>query len=350
MLIGNKFVLACKEKAKLFNDFFVEQCQPFQNSSKLPETMILLTEAKLDSINIVDQQILDILRSFKVNKAHGPENISVNMIKLCVTELIVPLSLIFKNILATGIIPDQWKRANVTPVHKKEDKQLVKNYRPISLLLIFAKVFEGILFSELYKHLIDNNLIIKNQSGFRPGESVTNQLTYLVQKIYSSFDDRKTLEVRSIYLDMSKAFRKVWHEGLLFKLEQNGVTGNLLKLLSNYLTGRKQRVVLNGMESDWGDTKSGVTQESVLAPLLFLIYINDLEKGIKSPVKFFADDISLFSIASDPKLSANELNHDLKLIEKWAFQWEMRFNPAEEIIFFLTSGILKITPKFSSMT
>jgi len=117
-----------------------------------------------------------------------------------------------------------------------------------------------------------------------------------VHEIHTAFDDRKCLEVRSVYLDMSKAFDKVWHDGLIFKLQQNGIEGNLLKLFKNYLANRKQRVVLNGSESDWGEIKAGVPQGSVLGPLLFLVYINDLEKGIKSSVKFFADDTSLFSI------------------------------------------------------
>ena len=146
------------------------------------------------------------------------------------------------------------------------------------------------------------------------------------------------LEVRSIYLDMSKAFDKVWHEGLLFKLKQNGIEGNLLNLFQNYLTNRKQRVVLNGMESNWGDIRAGVPQGSVLGPLLFLIYINDLGEGIESHVKFFADDTSLFSIIKDPIVSADKLQHDLNSISEWARQWKMSFNPdptkqAEEILF-----------------
>ena len=214
---------------------------------------------------------------------------------------------------------------NVTPVHKKESKQMVKTYRPISLLPLFAKIFERILFSNMYNHLISNNLITKNQSAFRPGDSVTNQLIFLVDKIHSSLDIN--LEVRSVFLDMSKAFDKVWHEGLLFKLRQNGINGKLINLLKSYLSNRKQRILINGSESDWGEIESGIPQGSVLGPLLFLIYINDLELGIKSHIKFFADDTSLFSIVRDPTTSACELNHDLKLISQWAHQWKMSFNP-----------------------
>ena len=181
-----------------------------------------------------------------------------------------------------------------------------------------------------------NNLITENQSGFQPGDSCTNQLLSLVHEIHESFDCG--LAVRSVYLDMSKAFDKVWHEGLIFKLKQNGIEGKLLNLFSDYLANRKQRVVLNGMESNWGEIKAGVPQGSVLGPLLFLIYINDLEEGIESHVKFFADDTSLFSIVNDPVSSAVNLQHDLNLITEWAYQWKMSFNPdptkpAEEVLF-----------------
>ena len=260
------------------------------------------------------------------------------MIKLCGQSLILPLNLIFNNILRTAKFPKQWKRANVTPVHKKESKQLVKNYRPNSLLPIFAKMFEKIIFKHLYNHLIQNELITNNQSGFRPGDSVTNQLIFLLYEILKNFDCLENLQTRSVYLDMSKAFDKVWHDGLIFKLNENGVTGNLLELIRDYLNEREQRVVINGSCSEWGSIKSGVPQGSVLAPLLFLVYINDLENGIKSSIRFFADDTSLFSTVIDPNTSAEELNNDLQKISQWAFQWKMSFNPdpnkpAEKIVF-----------------
>ena len=176
--------------------------------------------------------------------------------------------------------------ANVTPIHKKDSKQITNNYRPISLLPIFAKVFEKIIFRNLYNQLVSNNLITNNQSGFRPGDSVTNQLIYLVDEIFKSFECNENLEVRSVNLDMSKAFDEVWHEGIIFKLKQNGVTGNLLKLLENNISNRKQRVVLNGMHSDWGLINSDVPPSSVFGPLLFLVYTNDLENGIKSSMKY----------------------------------------------------------------
>ena len=124
-------------------------------------------------------------------------------------------------------------------------KQLIKNYRSISLLPICGKIFEKITFNNLYNYLNVNNLITKNQSGFRPGESTTNQLSYLVDEIHQAFESSKSLEVHAVFLDISKAFDKVWHEGLIFKLKQNGVSGNLIKFFQNYLDNRKQRCYNN---------------------------------------------------------------------------------------------------------
>ena len=145
----------------------------------------------------------------------------------------------------------------------------------------------------------------------------------------------ENLQTRSVYLDMSKAFDKVW---LIFKLNENGVTGNLLELIRDYLNGREQRVVINGCYAEWGSIKSVVPQGSVLGPLLFLVYINDLKKVLSLQFVIFADDTSLFSTVNDPNSSAGELNNDLQQISQWAFQWKMSFNPdptkpAEEIVF-----------------
>ena len=187
-----------------------------------------------------------------------------------------------------------WKIANVNPIFKKGNKQLIKNYRPISLLPICGKILEKIIFDNLYAYLHRNNIITKNQSGFRSGDSTTNQLLCLLNEIHQAVNSTKSLEIRAVFLDICKAFGKVWHDGLIFKLEQNGISGNLLRLLQNYLKDRKQRVVINGSYSDYSNIESGVPQGSVLGHLLFLVYINDLERNIKSNIKFFADNTMLF--------------------------------------------------------
>ena len=183
---------------------------------------------------------------------------------------------------------------------------------------------------------IENNLISQHQSGFKPGDSCINQLLLITHEIYQSFDEG--FDVRSVFLDISKAFDKVWHDGIIFKLKQNGISGNLLNLLSNFLRNSKQRVVLNGQTSSRADVNAGVPQGSILGPLLFLICINDLADGLSSNAKLFADDTSLFSVVQNANTTAKELNNDLVKINRWAYQWKMSFNldpskQAQEVIF-----------------
>ena len=160
-----------------------------------------------------------------------------------------------------------------------------------------------------------------------PGDSCISQLLSITHEIYKNFDCNPTLDTRATFLDISKVFDKVWHEGLIFKLQSYGIEGNLLLLLKNYLKDRKQRVVLNGQSSSWENILAGVPQGSVLGPLLFLKYINDVPEGITSVCKIFADDTSIFSKIEDKNISAIQLNKDLKIISNWAYQWKMLFNP-----------------------
>ena len=162
----------------------------------------------------------------------------------------------------------------------------------------------------MFIYLTGNKLISKNQSGCQPGDSCINQLLSITHEICSSFDNG--WEVRSVFLDISKAFDKVWHEGLIFKLKQNDISGELLHILSDFVSSRKQKVTLNGQNSSWTNVHAGVPQGSILGPLLFLIYINDLSDNLTSNAKLFADDTSLFSVVHDVNTSAKELNDDLK--------------------------------------
>ena len=145
------------------------------------------------------------------------------MIKTNGKLFLKPLILLLQNSCKLSYFPDIWKRSNIIPVHKKNDKQLVKNYRPISLLPIFGKIFEKIIFNKIYHFLLEERLLNPNQSGFRQSDSCINQLLAITHEIFEAFDCNPTLEVRSVFLDISKAFDKVWHEGLLFKVRSMGV-------------------------------------------------------------------------------------------------------------------------------
>ena len=234
--------------------------------------------------------------------------LSIRMLKLCGESIYRALNLIFKSCLEIGQFPSDWKKTNVVSVLKKGDKYLLKNDRPISLLPITGKIFERLLYNQMFEFFIGNDLISQNQSGFIPGDSCINQLLAITHEIYKSFD--ACLDVRAVFLDISKAFDKVWHQGLLYKLKQNGISGNLLETLTDFLKDRKQRVVLNGQNSSWANIEAGVPQGSIIGPILFLIYINDLPDNLPTNVKLFAEDSSVHSVVHDIATSSCDLNYD----------------------------------------
>ena len=285
-----------------------------KNDSKLPSHLNYKTNNRLLNVNFSIDDIAKTLQNLDPNKTHGNDNISIRILQLCGNSICKSLELAFQQAMESCSFLSEWKKGNVVSIHKKDDKQCLKNYCPISLLPICGKIFDKLIFNEMFTFFIENELISPNQSGFTPGDSCVNQLLDITHEIHKSFDDG--FEVRGVFLGISRAFDKVWHEGLIFKLKQNGISGNLLNLLCDFLRNRKQRVLLNGQVSDWSDVRAGVPQGSILGPLLFLIYINDLSEGLSSNTKLFADDTSLFSVIHDSNTSALELNSEFTKINK----------------------------------
>ena len=179
----------------------------------------------------------------------------------------------------------------------------------------------------------EHEVITTLQSGFIPRDSTVNQLVDVYNTFCKALDEGK--EVRAIFCDISKAFDRVWHRGLLYKLQSVGISGLLLQWFTDYLHNRKQRVVLPGAHSDWTSVKAGVPQGSILGPLFFLLYINDIVENINSSIRLFADDTSLYIIVDNPTEAANQLNSDLSKIHQWATKWLVKFNSAksESVIF-----------------
>ena len=195
---------------------------------------------------------------------------------------------------------------------------MIQNHRPVSLLPICGKIFGKLIFNSLFEYLENNNLLNVHQSGFRPGDSCVHQLLTITYDIYISFDAN---------LDMSKAFDRLWYEGLLLKLKRLGLSGKYYGLISSFLRNRHQRVVLNDQSSKWSSIKAGVPQGSILGPLFILVSINGLPNGLLSNPKLFVDYTSILSVVKDHLNSSNKLNEDLSKISQWACQWKMSFNP-----------------------
>ena len=199
LLIDDKFVTDIKIKANVFNKFFADQCTPLKNNSILPINQIFLTQARLEFLEFNEGEIPKIVRAPNINKAHGHDDISIRMIKICDKSLLKPLTILFKNSTSTYCYPDIWKKSHIIPAHKKNDKRLVNNYRPIFLLPIFGKIFEKIIFDRIYDFLLKEELLNSNQSGFRPSDSCINQLLAITHQIFEAFDCNPPLEIRSVF-------------------------------------------------------------------------------------------------------------------------------------------------------
>ena len=194
-------------------------------------------------------------------------------------------------------------------------------------MISISKICEKIVFIRLYNFLLEIHFLNPFQSGFRPGDSTVNQLVFIVHKIYEALEQGK--EAHMVFLDISKAFDKVWHKGLLRKLESLGVRDPLLKWIRSYLSDRIQHVLIEGQSSDWDRVEAGVPQGPVLGPLLFLIYINDITCDLQSDSFLYADDTSLLEVVDDPTFSAVSLNNDLERINAWTRDWLVTINPSK---------------------
>ena len=279
----------------------------------------------LANVTISEQEVTDQIKILNANKSYGHDKISPMFLKMSGLSLIKPLTRIFNLSLSQSIFPDLWKIANVLPLHKKGPKELLSNYRSVSLLCILGKIMERLVFKYVFNHFRDNFLISIWQSGFLPGSSTVTQLVELHYYFCKAVSEDK--EIRIVFLDISKAFDRVWHNGLLFKLKRWGISGSLLEWFKSYLTDRYQRVVVNGQNSKLNKINSGVPQGSVLGPLLFLVFINDLTHVVKHcEIRLFADDTCLFIKINDRLVSGNLINEDLYAIENWSKKWLVSFS------------------------
>ena len=337
---GDAFPEENFEEANIFNDYFCQQSQVDDDNIDLPVNYDNNDPyCNLDNIIISVQDVKDNLQILNTNKATGPDNLNPMLLKQASSELAYPLTKLFNLSLQSSTVPNQWKIANVTPVYKKGSANTVSNYRPISLLSVLGKCMERCIFKYLYNFLHSNNILTPSQSGFRPNDSTVNQLLSISSDFYRAIDQGK--EIRVVFFDISKAFDKVWHKGLLHKLSNLGIRGNLLKWFHSYLHNRKQCVVINGTKSYLKNVQAGVPQGSILGPLLFLIYINDLVVNIDCNIKLFADDTSIYITVENPFSSAALLNSDLEKINDWSKKWLVSFNPSKTECMTISNKIKK---------
>ena len=276
------------------------------------------------SVLITEMMVRDHLASLGENKAPGTDGMGSSFIKNMVGGIEIPLVLIFQRSLETGQVPEQWKEANVTAIYKRKGQRCDPgNYRPVSLTSQVGKLFERIIRDYLVKFLEENKLLRDSQHGFRNKRScLTNLLEFL--DLVSDYVD-EGIPVDAVYLDFQKAFDKVSHSKLLVKMARYGIDDGVVRWVGNWLSGRRQRVVIEGVASGWEWVLSGVPQGSVLGPVLFIVFIDDIDEGIRSTVLKFADDTKLVARVGSEE-DRERLRQDLIELFKWSEDWQMLFN------------------------
>ena len=310
------------EMASILNNFFASVFTDEECSSYKPLEG-RMTPNVLDQITIYESDVQRAIEKIKVNKAPGPDKISPRILREIKLQVSKPLSILFNKSLTLGKVPSDWKCANVTPIFKKGKKSQPGNYRPISLTSVVCKLLETVIRDNMVKFLEENQLIKDSQHGFRGKRSCLTNLLDFFHDVFDNYDECRSVDI--IYLDFQKAFDKVPHKRLLDKVLTHGISGSIHNWIKDWLSNRKQRVVINGASSPWLSVKSGVPQGSVLGPVLFLIYVNDLDDGLTCKVSKFADDTKISSkvITTQEK---EALQSDLDQLTSWANKWQMKFN------------------------
>ena len=294
--------------------------------AQVPKILPDMNSSQTQSLFISESRVERCLRSLEPEKSQGPDGMHPRVLRALSRSIAKPLCQIFTNSLKSGEVPKDWKLANVTPIHKKGPKNLVTNYRPISLTSQVCRVMERLLKEEMVNELTSRGTLNPTQHGFLPKKSCVSNLLSCLEYVTQSIDNK--IPVDLIYLDFSKAFDKVPHQRLLLKMESLGIAPMILRWVKNWLSGRQQRVTIKGTPSRWLPVISGVPQGSVLGPILFLIYINDIDDGVTSKIIKFADDTKLYQKIRSPEDSI-ALQDSINTTVEWCNKWQMEFNPTK---------------------
>ena len=305
--------------AKALNDYFASIFCEESSDSVPTEAACLRTNLIFDDFQITQEEVSKSVRKLSTNSSPGPDGIPNILIKKGGFFLMSFIVYFFRLLLLSGKLPLEWKIANVVAVHKKGSRKECQNYRPISLTCCFCKLFESILKTAMVDYLMHNNLLSHTQHGFLPRRSCTTALSSYLEEITTRIDNKQCID--SITLDFSKAFDSVPHKRLVLKLKSFGFSGNVLKWIESFLSQRYQSVKIGNAVSDLQPVTSGVPQGSVLGPLLFVLFIDDIDANIKSTCIKFADDVKIFC-----PVPSDTLSSDLKIINDWCNTWLLNLN------------------------
>ena len=281
------------------------------------------TNQEIKYHEIPEESVRKEIMSLNINKSCGPDEVNPLLLIKLVDFVVGLLTVIMNTSIDCGVLPNDWKKAYVSPIYKKGAKNLAENYRPISLTSIPCKLMEKLVKNAVISHLLENDLLSKKQFGFVSGRSTVTQLLNYLDACTEVIADGGVVD--SIYFDFPKAFDTVPHKRLSIKMKAFGIEGKLLKWIEEFLTRRQQVVRVNGEISQSKPLISGISQGSVLGPLLFILYINDLPDAVQSNILLFADDTKVFNKVSSFE-DAEKLQNDIHVLNRWSDKWLLRFN------------------------
>ena len=310
------------EIAKLLNCFFHSIFTPIL-PNLIPPPITIQVDPNLTTVILDEPDVIKHLKALNPTKAPGPDLVPTAVLKIHAEALAPSITKLFNTSLTQGKIPTLWKQANIIPIHKKGSPYQASNYRPISLLPTISKVLERCIYDKIIAHIIPK--LANQQHGFLRNRSTTTQLLTIFSRINNILDKGKQADL--IYFDLSKAFDSVPHKLLIHKLKGFGINGTLLAWITDYLTNRVQRVLIDGTHSEWLPVTSGVPQGSILGPLLFLLYINDLPDALSPDTicAIFADDTKIFRPITH-KNDSIALQRDINNLHQWSKAWGLTFN------------------------
>ena len=298
----------------------------------------------MEDITVSCKGVVKLWKNLKPHKAAGPDDIHLMLLKEAADKIAPAITLLFQASLNQGNTPSTWRKALVVPIFKKGSKSDASNYRPISLTSVLCKLCEHILHSTIITHLANHKILSDAQHGFRKRRSCDTQLLLVLNDFSRGLEDKSQTDV--IFLDFAKAFDKVSHQGLLEKAYYYGIRGHTFKWIKSFLDNRSQQVVIDGHFSIDAKITSGVPQGSVLGPLLFLTYINDLPNCVQNSVcRLFADDCILYQRIRTSQ-DSDKLQADLDQLQKWESTWLMEFNTSKCQAISITNKIKPIIGRY----
>ncbi len=312
------------EKAEVLNEYFASVFT--HEDDNIPDFSIKTPCPGINELVITPEMVHKKLQKLDISKSLGPDQFHPRVLKKLCEVLAEPLSIIFTESLRSKQLPSDWKQGNITAIFKKGDKRQAGNYRPVSLTSIICKVMESIVRDHVISHMLSNQLFSDKQFGFISGWSTTLQLLWVLDEWTSILDSGGGID--AIYCDFQKAFDKVPHRRLLHKLRGYGVNGDVHDWINSFLSGRTQQVVVNGVTSSNASVTSGIPQGSVLGPLLFVVYINDMPDVVDnlSRVWLFADDTKVYRQINTIE-DCEKLQKDLSALQYWSQDWLLMFHP-----------------------